>query len=45
MSYKCGESFLNFKTNYFWSNRGIVCLIISVLGPTQTQNILHEKKI
>ena len=37
-------NFLIFKTNYFWSNRGIVCLIISVLGPTQTQNILHEKK-
>ena len=37
--------FLILKTNYFWSNRGIVCLIISVLGPTQTQNILHEKKI
>ena len=44
MSYKCGVNFLIFKTNYFWSNRGIVCLIISVLGPTQTQNILHEKK-
>ena len=45
MSYKCGVNFLILKTNYFWSNRGIVCLIISVLGPTQTQNILHEKKI
>ena len=44
MSYKCGVSFLIFKTNYFWSNRGIFCLIISVPGPTQTQNILHEKK-
>ena len=44
MSYKYGVSFLILKTNYFWSNRGIVCLIISVLGPTQTQNILHEKK-
>ena len=44
MSYKCGVHFL-VKKNYFWSNRGIVCLIISVLGPTQTQNILHEKKI
>ena len=43
-SYKCCVRFLIFKTNYFWSNRGIVCLIISVLGPTQTLNILHEKK-
>ena len=38
-------NFLIFKTNYFWSNRGIVCLIISVLGYTQTQNILHEKNV
>jgi hypothetical protein len=28
----------------FWSNHGIVCLIISVLGSTKTQNILHEKR-
>ena len=45
MSYKCGVNFLILKTNYFWSNRGIVCLIISVPGPTLTQNILHGKKI
>ena len=44
MSYKCGIVFLILKTNCFWSNRGIVCLIISVLGPTQTQDILHEEK-
>ena len=44
MSYKCGVNFLILKTNYFWSNRGIVCLIISVPGPTLTQNILHGKK-
>ena len=43
MSYKCGIIFLILKTNYFWSNRGIVCLIISVLGSTQTQSILHKK--
>jgi hypothetical protein len=45
MSYKCGVNFLILKTNYFWSNRGIVCLIISVLGSTHTQNILQEKKV
>jgi hypothetical protein len=38
-------TFFLFKTNYFWSNHGIVCLIISVLGSTQTQNILHEKNL
>ena len=36
--------FLISKTNHCWSNHGIVCLIISVLGSTQMQNILHEKK-
>ena len=29
---------------YFWSNHGIVCLIISELTFTQMQNILHKKK-
>ena len=44
MSYKCGIHFLILKTNYFWSNRGIVCLIISVQGPTQTPTFYTKQK-
>ena len=44
MSYKYGVHFLILKTNYFWSNRGIVCLIISVQGPTQTPIFYTKKK-
>ena len=45
MSYKCGIIFLILKTNYFWSNRGIVCLIVSVQGPTQTPTFYTKKNL